>query len=198
MDHRTELVRYYQLLRAHDLNDSHSGNASVRDGDSVWVTPTGACADTLGPDQLVRCTLRDGPDSLLKSGASLDAPLHLAVYRANPAAQAVLHSHGPHAIALTLDGEDLVPVDFEGAYYFARVPVVEATPSSADRATDYVAQSPALVARALSQHPACIYRGHGVYAWGATLDQAYKWSSSVEAAARIAWLARVAGVRPRR
>ncbi len=193
MDHRTELVRYYQLLRAHDLNDSHSGNASVRDGDTVWVTPTGACADTLGPDMLVRCTLSGGPGP----GASLDAPLHLAVYRANPAAQAVLHSHGPHAIALTLDGEDLVPVDFEGAYYFARVPVIEAVPSG-DSAADYVAQSPALVARALSENPACIYRGHGVYAWGTTLDQAYKWSSSVEAAARIAWLARVAGVQPPR
>lgn len=193
MDHRTELVRYYQLLRAHDLNDSHSGNASVRDGDTVWVTPTGACADTLGPEMLVRCTLDGGPGP----GASLDAPLHLAVYRANPKARAVLHSHGPHAIALTLDGADFVPVDFEGAYYFSRVPVVEAE-ARGDRAADYVAQSPELVARALSQHPACIYRSHGVYAWGETLDQAYKWSSSVEAAARIAWLARVAGVRPPR
>ena len=193
MDHRTELVRYYQLLRAHDLNDSHSGNASVRDGDTVWVTPSGACADTLGPDMLVRCSLASGPGP----GASLDAALHLAVYRANPAARAVLHSHGPHAIALTLDGADLVPVDFEGAYYFTRVPVIEAKPSG-DPAADYVAQSPLLVAQMLSQHPACIYRGHGVYAWGTTLDQAYKWSSSVEAAARIAWLARVAGVQPQR
>ena len=50
----------------------------------------------------------------------------------------------------------------------------------------------------LGANPACIYRGHGVYAWGATLDQAYKWSSSVEAAARIAWLARIAGVQPKR
>ena len=97
-----------------------------------------------------------------------------------------------------VDREVLVPVDFEGAYYFARVPVIEATPSGVDAATDYVAQSPTLVAAALREHPACIYRGHGVYAWGATLDQAYKWSSSVEAAARIAWLARIAGVQPKR
>ena len=159
----------------------------------MWITPTGACADTLGPDRLVRCSLAGGPGP----GASLDAPLHLAVYRANPAAQAVLHSHGPHAIALTLDGSDLVPVDFEGAYYFARVPVVAAS-AGGDPASAYLAQSPTLVARALSEHRACIYRGHGVYAWGASLEEAYKWSSSVEAAARIAWLARVAGVQPPR
>ena len=53
MDAREELVRYYRLLREHGLNDSHSGNASVRDGDTVWVTPTGCCADTVVPDDLM-------------------------------------------------------------------------------------------------------------------------------------------------
>ena len=102
----------------------------------------------------------------------------------------MLHSHGPHAIALTLDGRDFVPVDFEGRYYFPRVPVIDAPYA------DYVARSPELVSAALAEHPACVYRGHGVYAWGSSLDRAYKWSSSLEASARIAWLARVAGVAP--
>jgi L-fuculose-phosphate aldolase len=191
-DLRAELVRYYRLLREHGVNDSHSGNASVRDGDAVWVTPTGACADTLTRGDLVRCALDGGPGA----GASLDAPLHLAVYRRNPAARAVLHSHGAHAIALSLDGRDLVPIDFEGAYYFPRVPVVEARRTGAGAAADYVEQSPALVAEALAAHKVCVYRGHGVYAWGEDLDRAYKWSCSLEASARIAWLARVAGIAP--
>lgn len=195
-DLRAELVRHYRLLREHGLNDSHSGNASVRDGDQVWVTPTGACADSLAPADLVRCDLGAAPAAAIPAGASLDAPLHLAVYRRNPAARAVLHSHGPHAIALTLGGDDLVPVDFEGGYYFPRVPVLAARASGAGAAADYVAQSPALVAEALAAHKCCIWRGHGVYAWGEDLDRAYKWSSSVEAAARIAWLARLAGIAP--
>jgi L-fuculose-phosphate aldolase len=200
-DLRAELVRHYRLLREHGVNDSHSGNGSVRDGDAVWVTPTGACADTLTRGDLVRCDLRGGAAAVgtkagTIAGASLDAPLHLAVYRRNPAARAVLHSHGPHAIALTLDGRDFVPIDFEGAFYFPRVPVVEAQRGDAGAAADYVAQSPELVAAALAAHKVCIYRGHGVYAWGEDLDRAYKWSCSVEASARIAWLARVAGVAP--
>lgn len=192
-DLRAELVRHYRLLRQHGINDSHSGNASVRDGAHIWVTPTGACADSLTREDLVRCLLDDDPAGAPVAGASLDAPLHLAVYRRNPAARAVLHSHGPHAIALTLDGRDFVPIDFEGAFYFPRVPVVEAT-AGADRAAAYVAQSPALVAEALATHKVCIYRSHGVYAWGEDLDRAYKWSCSLEASARISWLARVAGV----
>jgi L-fuculose-phosphate aldolase len=39
-----------------------------------------------------------------------------------------------------------------------------------------------------------VVRGHGVYAAAATLDLAYKWTCSLESSARIAWLARVAGV----
>ena len=49
MDPRSDLVRHYLWLRRYGLNDSHSGNASVRDGELVWVTPTGCCADTLRP-----------------------------------------------------------------------------------------------------------------------------------------------------
>ena len=180
---REALVRYYRWLRRHGLNDSHSGNASLRDGRLAWVTPTGCCGDTLEADDLVACPFGAPPPE----GASLDAPLHLAVYAANPAAGAVLHSHGPHSIAMTLDGSDFLPLDFEGRYYFPRVPVLDIP------AGLYTARSPAAVAEALATHRVCIVRGHGVYAAAENLDLAYKWTCSLESSARIAWLARTAG-----
>ncbi len=183
MNPKEQLVQYYRWLRQYGLNDSHSGNASLRDGDSVWVTPTGACADTLIADALIRCPLSGKPGD----GASLDAPLHIAVYRSNPKARAVLHSHGPHTVALTLNGEDFVPLDFEGGYYFPRVPVLTIPYD------EYVAKSPALVAETLAEFPITVVRGHGAYAWGETLDRAYKWTCSLEWSARTAYLARPAG-----
>lgn len=182
MDPRNELVRYYRLLRQYGLNDSHSGNASVRDGETFWVTPTGCCADTLQPGELIRCNI----DGSIGDGASMDAPMHLLVYRKNASAGAVLHSHGPHSIAMTLGGEDFIPVDFEGAYYFPRVPVIAAPYE------DYVTRSPELISEVLRDHRITVYRGHGVYAQAATLNLAYKWTSSLELSARIAWLARPA------
>lgn len=186
MDPRTELVQYYKWLRQYGLNDSHSGNASVRDGDTVWVTPTGCCADTLNADALIRCHV----DGTRADGASLDAPLHIAVYQKNPAARAVLHSHGPHTVALTLNGEDFVPVDFEGGYYFPRVPVINIPYDQ------YVAQSPQQVATTLAKFPVTVVRGHGVYAWGESFDRAYKWTCSLEMSARTAFIARLAGTLP--
>lgn len=80
MNIKDNLVRHYLWLRQYGLNDSHSGNASVRDGVSFWITPTGCCADLLSSGDLVECQT----DGVLGKGASLDARLHLAVYQSNP------------------------------------------------------------------------------------------------------------------
>lgn len=183
MDPREDLVRHYRWLRQYGLNDSHSGNASVRDGDTVWVTPSGCCADTLQPGDLIACPLEGPPGE----GASLDAPLHLLVYRRNPAARAMLHSHGPYTVGLTLDGRNFEPVDFEGGYYFPRVPVIDAPYA------EYVARSPELVSATLAEYPITVYRGHGVYAQGETVNRAYKWTCSLEMSAKTAFIARQAG-----
>lgn len=179
---RAELVRYYRWLRRYGCNDSHSGNASVREGDVFWVTPSGACADTLEPDDLVACTL----DGTCPEGASLDAPIHQLVYRSRPEAAAVLHSHGPHSVAMSFAGQDFHPVDFEGRYYFNTVPVL---PVDYD---DYLEKAPEAVAQALSEHPIAMVRGHGVYAWGETLDRAYKWTCSLELSAKTYVIAKQA------
>jgi L-fuculose-phosphate aldolase len=178
------LVRYYRWLRAYGLNDSHSGNASCRIGEEIWITPTGCCADTLSESDLIRVST----SAMAPEGASLDGNLHLEVYRHVPKAMAVLHSHGPCSIAMTMSGEDFAALDFEGRLYFGTVPVLD-IPHAA-----YTEQSPEKVARVLREHRVAIVRGHGVYARGRSLDQAYKWTCSLESSARIAWLTRSAGI----
>jgi len=175
-----DLIRYYRWLRQFGCNDSHSGNASVRDANRFWVTPTGACAEILEAGDLLACPV-SGPCT---EGASLDAPLHQRVYQLNPKAGAILHSHGPYTVAITLNGDDFIPLDFEGAHYFPRVPVI-----SIDY-DEYVQKAPAAVAEVLAEYPIMVVRGHGVYACGASLNLAYKWTSSLELSAKTAVIAR--------
>jgi len=174
---KMDLVRHYRWLRRYGCNDSHSGNASVCVGETFWVTPTGACADTLEPDHLVACPL-DGP---CPEGASLDAPLHQSVYRAQPQATVVLHSHGPYSVAVSFAGQD-----FEGQYYFKRIPVLSVEHE------DYLEQAPQAVANALADYPIAMVSGHGVYAWGETPNRAYKWTCSLELSAKTYVIARQA------
>jgi len=190
VDPRDDLIRHYRWLRQYGINDSHSGNVSVRDGTRIWITPSGACADLLEPGDLVRVELNRAQDEAPPPGASLDTPLHLAVYRRSPGAGAVIHSHGAHTVAMTLDGHDFAPPDFEGQLYFPRVPVLRIAYER------YLQDSPAQIADVLARFPIAVVRGHGVYAAGADLNRAYKWTCSLELSARTAWLARLAGTLP--
>ena len=155
----------------------------MRVDDDFWVTPSGACADLLSADQLLRCQL----DGTLAEGASLDARLHMLVYKNNPEARAVLHSHGPYTVALTMNGEEFIPPDFEGQFYFPRVPVITIPYDK------YIEQAPERVAEVLADYPIMVVRGHGVYAQAKSINLAYKWSCSLELSAKTAFIARQAG-----
>lgn len=178
MPAKDELVAYYSWLRKYGYNDSHSGNASFREQDTIWITPSGACADTLQAKDLVACSMQ----GFLGENASFDAPLHIEVYKENPEARALLHSHGPHTIAITMNGKDFTPEDFEGQLYFPKVPV-HTIPFA-----EYSEKSPKLIARTLREHCIAVTRGHGVYACAKSLDLAYKWTCSLEHSAKILYL----------
>lgn len=177
---REQLARYYRWLRVYGYNDSHSGNASCRHrgARAYFVTPTGACADTITAEQMIYAELDQEPPGT----ASLDSELHRQVYLRNPETGAVLHSHVPHLVAMTMNGKDFIPADFEGQYYFDKIPVV-------DLPYDKVlSEAPKLIPDLLCEYPLAVVRGHGAYAAGKNLDQAYKWTCSAESSARTAWL----------
>lgn len=175
-----DLVEHYRWLRQNGNNDSHSGNASFRWHDEIWISPTGCCADTLTPEDLVCCHI----DGTMEEGASLDAALHIQVYQQRPEVQSVIHSHGPYTIALTLNGEDFNPIDFEGQYYFPHVPVITIPYEH------YIEQAPSAVAEVLKAHKVAVVKGHGIYSCAESINLAYKWSCSVELSAKIACLAK--------
>lgn len=187
MNTKQELIQYYKWLRQYGLNDSHSGNASIRENDYFWVTPTGACADTLIESELIKCKTSEPP----AEGASLDAALHAAVYRKNPAVNAVLHSHGAYTVAMTMKGENFVPFDFEGQFYFGQIPVIDLDYNRV--LTDAAEQ----VAEHLLASKAVVVCGHGAYAAAENLNLGYKWSCSLELSAKTAFLALQAGTYPK-
>jgi len=183
MNKKQDLIRHYHWLRQYGYNDSHSGNASCREGENFWVTPSGCCADILQADQLIQCNLNGN----ISQGASLDAILHAQVYQNNSVACAVLHSHGAYSVAMTMNGKDFIPQDFEGQYYFDYIPVITIDYDK------YLQQAAAAVGKALAEHKVVVVRGHGVYATAETINLAYKWTCSFELSAKTCFLAKLAG-----
>lgn len=184
MTAKQQLILFYQLLRQHGLNDSHSGNASIRQESGFIITKTGACADLITEADLVPCPSQGKPQT--SPAASLDADIHRDIYQHCPQYNAVLHAHNPYTIALTLNEKQFSPVDFEGQLYFAELKTVECDPEN------YLDIMPARISQAIQQNPIAIVRTHGVYVAAETMELAYKWLCSLEQSAKIKWLAKQA------
>jgi len=178
MTHQHDLIVYYQLLRQHGLNDSHSGNGSVREQDNYCITKTGACADTIKTDELVHCAINSPPTN----GASLDALIHQTIYQTDNKYNAILHAHNPYTIALSLSCSVFQPVDFEGKLYFGDLRIIECDEKN------YHDVMPKTISECLQTQPVAIVKSHGVYAAAENLNLAYKWLCSLEQSAKIKWL----------
>src|ERR1044071_6688899 len=175
--------RIYEMFRdigrdlyVANMISSHGGNLSVRLGDRVVIKRRGAMLGNLKPHDLIDTRL-DKNDSGVAL-ASTELLVHRTVYLNTPAL-AIVHCHPRTAIAFSLSREELVPIDNEASYLLKKVPVVaeefpSGTPEMANK-----------VANALKNYKIIMLRGHGSFATGQTLEEAFHWSSTLEEACQI-------------
>jgi 3-dehydro-4-phosphotetronate decarboxylase len=98
---REQICRFARSLFERGLTPGSSGNISVRLDDGGWlVTPTNASLGFLDPAALSRL---DAGGALVAGDApTKEIPLHRAVYDTCPRAQAIVHLHSTHAVALSM------------------------------------------------------------------------------------------------
>jgi L-fuculose-phosphate aldolase len=113
-----ELITASRTLYERRLVHAAGGNTSVRDGDSVLISQTGAELGKLTKDRIVRVDL-DG-EVLEGTRPSKEMGMHLAMYRARSSAQAVIHAHPTYSIAYSTliaeESTDAVP-PYTAAFY---------------------------------------------------------------------------------
>jgi L-fuculose-phosphate aldolase len=158
------------------LVSSHGGNLSVRFGDRVIIKRRGAMLGRLREVDLIETGLEKADSGVML--ASTELVVHRAIYLATPAL-AIVHAHPRVAIALTLSRDEIVPIDNEGSYLLHKVPVVAA--EFASGSAEMVERLPA----ALQEYKIAMLRGHGCFAIGQTLDEAFQWASCLEESCQI-------------
>jgi len=175
--------RIYEMFReiGEDLYtaqmiSSHGGNLSIRLGDRVIIKRRGAQLGRLKPHDLIETRL-DKNDSGVAL-ASTELLVHRTVYLNTPAL-AICHCHPRTAVAFSFSRDELVPVDNEASYLLKKIPVVteefaSGTPQMANK-----------VANALKDYKIIMLRGHGSFAIGSTLEEAFHWSSTLEESAQM-------------
>jgi len=144
---------------------------SARKGDEgFFIKRTGAYLDVV--NELVFVPLHgDAPHD-----ASSEYRVHREIYRKTEH-EAIIHAHPPYAVAVSLVMDEVVPEDSEGEMLCPKILVVQGSPGSQEIADK--------VTHALSSSKVVIARGHGTFAAGKTLDDAYGYTSVAEHSCRI-------------
>jgi L-fuculose-phosphate aldolase len=162
------------------LISSHGGNMSVRMGDRILITRRGSMLARLEERDIIDIGLDENDANVML--ASTEIVVHRAIYKAT-SALAIVHTHPPYAIAQSLAKDEIVPVDSEGSYLLHKVPVVasELTAGSSEVAE--------LMGHWLKEYDLVMLRGHGPFAIGHLLEEAYQLTSVFEMACKIVTLA---------
>ncbi|MEU4573239.1 class II aldolase/adducin family protein [Nonomuraea sp. NPDC023979] len=176
MNLREELCAYGRRAVELGLVIGTSGNLSVRDGDRVAVTPSGAALDRLTPDM---CPVVDVEGFLLEGELqpSSETPMHLAIYETTDA-RAVVHTHSMFGTVVATTMTELPPVHYNALTLGGTVKV-------APYATYGTPELAAGVRDALAGKRAALMANHGGVTIGATLEEAF------EAARLLEWLCEV-------
>ncbi len=159
---RRALTEAMRLLHGRGLLNTRGGNASARlrlpDGtEFIYITPSGAAKPLLDPLSIAVVS----PTGHRYWGRpSSELPLHLAVYRANPRATAVLHAHNPATVQAARLRLDLDPglLGVEARYYIGGcVSHIPPLPPG----TEELAEA---AAKALQACRVAVMEGHGAVA----------------------------------
>ncbi len=166
------------------LQNSHSGNLSIRLGNRMIITRRGSMLGFLESEDLVEMRI-DEEDSMMAI-ASTEFHIHREIYRKTDAL-AVAHAHLISATALSLLYDEIIPVDVEGAYLIKKVPVLSFKLASGSK------EMAEVIPKYLKDYPIVMARGHGAFSIGETLEEAFYYCSSLENSAKIAMMLIQAG-----
>jgi L-fuculose-phosphate aldolase len=175
-DAKDQVVAACHRLAAEGLLIGTAGNVSVRAGDRVVVTATGAVLGEITEDQVVEVDLAGD-----QVGGGLvptsEVYLHLAIYQKYDVA-AVVHTHAPVSTAASISVSEIPVIHYQQLLLGGAVRV-------APYATFGTPELAARVVAALENRAAALMANHGSVAIGANLDKA------VDNALLLEWLCSV-------
>ena len=172
-----QIIEAATAMSSSGLSPGKSGNVSARAGeDHILITPTGVPYADLNPQDIVALDMegRAAAGSLLPSS---EWHFHVAIYRARPEINAVVHSHSLYATALACAHREIPAFHYMVAV--AGGDSIRCAPY-ATFGTDTLAEH---AVTALDGRMACLLSNHGQIALGGTPARALALAQEVEALA---------------
>ncbi len=191
----TQLAGEAARLAALGFMACTAGNVSAlleREPLLVAMSPSGVDKGQLKPLDFIRVGADARPLPSDQRKPSDEALLHVRLYQA-VGCSAVCHGHPPHAVALSLAAEGAIAVqgiEMQKAFAGTQTHHCERNLPVVANSQDMEELSRAVLAARNATVPAVVVRGHGVYAWGASVREAGRHLETVEFLCRVLLLAR--------
>ena len=180
-DMLNELIDTAATLVADGLVRGAGGNVSAREGDIMWISPSGFSFADAQAEDYPGVSIQKGEVVRGNRRPSSEVLMHLAIYRCRPETNAIIHTHPPVTIALTATGHNLKPMYPDYFVYLGNnvphLPYIIPTTSELADAVENVA--------ATQDCYGIILRNHGVITVGTTVKEAYFRTLAVEEQATI-------------
>jgi len=183
---REDLVKYGVKIAQAGLVAGAGGNISAREGDIVWMKPSGFAMDDMTADDLCGIDLATGKQVQGRNKPTSEVNMHLAIYRARPDIHVIFHTHSPWASGVISSGAQLKAMFAEFVNDLGRtgtVPYITPTTQELAEAMGEKAKTTDTI----------FMVNHGVAALGANMKQAYYRCLVVEDAAKSMVAAAVVG-----
>lgn len=174
-----EIRHFGKKLVDQGLVPSHFGNISIRIGNKILITRSGSMLDEIEEKDVVEVDLyREGSMDIIASSETIS---HRMIYQ-KTSALAIIHTHAPYAVVQSMLSETdrFVPIDSEGSYFLHDVPIVTGGIGSKEMAVN--------LSEALQKRKGAIVKGHGTFATGKILEEAYVVTTMIEHSAMLKYL----------
>jgi L-fuculose-phosphate aldolase len=175
----TQFQNVGRSLFARGLVSSQSGNLSIRMGDHIIITRRGSNLGALQEKDLIETGINKNDRSTPM--ASVELPVHRAIYQQTQA-RAIVHAHPTHTVALSMSMKEISSPHLESFCALGCIPVIgwdlEVKPGGL---SDIIADS-------LKENRIVVVHGHGSFAVGQLLDEAFNITTGLEEACEILYL----------
>lgn len=189
MDYRLRLIEAGKQMLEKKLTVETWGNLSLREAETglVYMTPSAMPYHTIEGEDVAVMDL-DGSMIAGQRKPTIEKELHLAIYRARPEVNAIIHTHPIQSQVFAVLRRPIPPIIDEAAQ------VLGGTVQVADYALPGTQELAEHVCAALgSRVRACLMANHGAVCVGESMEQAFKVCAVLEMTAEIYQKALVLG-----
>ncbi|MCL6442378.1 MAG: class II aldolase/adducin family protein [Alicyclobacillus sp.] len=176
------LLRAARYLAERQLSWGNSGNLSIRAGDTVFITASGAFLSDLSADEFIACTL-EGPPANPQRRPSKELPFHQAIYQVRDDVRCVLHVSPFYSTLIACSRVPLQTKLFvEAMYYLYDVAEIPYHHPGSQALADAV--------RACADRTnVMLLRNHGVIVYDTSVQEAVARLETLEIASRMSVIA---------